>query len=221
MQANQLKTIIETYGAALATTGETAIVGTLSSFATALGKGGSQTVLKLLGVVERASFEGTPGGGALGDLVPPVERLVALLKETGAKKSVVNDLKLLLDLLRRRSELSVSEFESIVARSVASASRRKADPGAPSVDTKRLVESYLKRLEAALGNDQLFRAVYLELSADKNITKIEAIEIASQFMEPMPRSATRPKALKKILYRHEKLLDSRRASGSIGGERAA
>ena len=89
------------------------------------------------------------------------------------------------------------------------------------MDTKQLVESYLHRLETALGNDGLFRAVYLELCADRNITKVEAIEIASRFFEPMAQSATRPKALQKILYRHEKLLDSRDASKSIGGHKAA
>jgi len=189
--------------------------------ANAIGKGGSQTVAKFLGAVENANVEPISGSvPSLGELVPPVEKLMALLMEAGAKKLVLTDLGLLLDLLRRFSEVSLAEFESRALRSVASASRPRAAPGAPPVDKRQLVETYLRRLEAALGNDGLFRAVYRELSADKNITKIEAIEIASRFFEPMAQSATRPKALKKILSRHEKLLDSRDASKSIGGQAA-
>ena len=71
------------------------------------------------------------------------------------------------------------------------------------MDTKLLVESYLQRLGATLGNDGLFRAVHRELSADKNITQVEAIEIASRFLEPMAQSATRPKALQKSLQARE------------------
>lgn len=222
MQASQLKALIETYGAALATVGATEAVARVSLLAEAIGKGGSQPVAKFIRVVENSGFESALGAGPnLGDVVPPVERLLALLIEGGAKKAVVTDLELLLDLLRRRSEVSLTEFKSCALRSVASASRRKADPGAPPVDTKQLVESYLQRLEAALGNDGLFRAVFRELSADKNITKSEAVEIASRFFEPMAQSATRPRALQKILYRHEKLLESRDASKSIGGDKAA
>jgi hypothetical protein len=220
MQASQLKTLIETYGAALAISGANDTVARVTSLADTIGKGGSQTVTRFLRAIENVDVEPISGTlPHLGDLVPPVEKLVALLTEGGAKKSVVADLKLLLDLLRRRSGVSLAEFESRALISVASASRRRA--GMPPADTKQLVESYLQRLEAALGNDGLFRKVYHELSADKNITKVEAIEIASRFLEPMGQSATRPKALQKILYRHEKLLDSRDASKSIGGHKAA
>ena len=222
MQASQLRTLIDKYGAILTTAGASEVVARVVLLAEALGKGGTQTVTKFLVAVEKPTYEPTSNTGPnLSDLVPPVEGLIALLIEAGAKKAAVTDLKLVLDLLRRRREMSLAEFESRALRSVASASRRKADPGAPPVDTKQLVESYLQRLETALGNDGLFRAVYRELSADKNITKVEAIVIASQFFEPMAQSATRPKALQKILYRHEKLLDSRNASKSIGGDKAA
>lgn len=222
MQASQLKTLIETYGAALATSGASEAGCRIALLADAIGKGGTQAVAKFLSAIEKAGLELISGTGTqLGDVAPPVEKLVAILVEAGAKKAAVTDLELLLDLLRRRSEVSLVDFDSCALRSVASASRRKADPGAPPVDTKQLVENYLQRLEAALGNDGMFRAVFRELSADKSISKVEAIEIASRFMEPMAQSATRPKALQKILYRHEKLLDSRDAAKSIGGNKAA
>ncbi len=221
MQASQLKTLIEKYRAALAISGETETTIGLKVLANALGQGGAKATAKFLGTIEKAGFCGAPFDGArLGELAPNVESFVALLKEAGAKKSAVTDLELVLDLLRRHSGVSLTEFESIASRTVASASRRSADPGGAPVDTKKLVETYLQRLEAALGNDLPFRALLRELSADRNITKTEAIEIASRFFEPMARSTTRPKALRKILDRHEKLLDSRAASYSIGGKAA-
>ena len=86
------------------------------------------------------------------------------------------------------------------------------------MEPKQLVEDYLKRLEATFGNDAAFRAVFAELSADKRVGKTEMNEIASHFFAPVPASTTRPRALQKILYRHEKLLDSRAASSAIGGK---
>lgn len=219
MEASQLATLIEAYVAALAASGGQG--AHVSRLAKALRKGGSQSFAKILSALEKDMFQDIPAiGPTLGDLVLPVAKLSALLTEAGAKKTVVADLELLLDLLRRRSEVSLTVFESCEFGSVASASRRRADPGAPPVDTKQLIENYLQRLEAALGNDGLFRAVFNELSADRNITKVEAIEIASRFFEPLAQSATRPKALRKILYRHEKLLDARSGAKSIGGQAA-
>jgi hypothetical protein len=104
--------------------------------------------------------------------------------------------------------------------SVASASPRKVGSGSTPVDPNKLVEYYLERLQDTLGDDEAFRALYRELSDDARITRTQAIEIASRFFAPVPPSTTRPKALQKILYRHEKLMDSRAASSSIGGKAA-
>jgi hypothetical protein len=52
---------------------------------------------------------------------------MALLKEAGAKKSVVTDLGLLLELLRRFNEVSLAEFESRALRSMALFSRNGAN----------------------------------------------------------------------------------------------
>src|SRR3977135_4019371 len=113
MQASQLKTLVETYGAAIATSGENDTVVRVISLANAIGKGGSQTVAKFLGAVENVNVEPISGSvPSLGELVPPVEKLMALLIEAGAKKPVLTDLGLLLDLLRRFSEMSLAEFES-------------------------------------------------------------------------------------------------------------
>ena len=221
MQAGKLKYLIECYSEALGVAGSGSVVTLLNEITSVLGKAGTQTAASFISTIEKIPFKRSGSNGPqVAEIVPLIAGLVAILKAAGPDKLAVADLELLLDLLRRRSEVSIKDFKSSVLRSVAAASGRKAEPGAPLVDTKQLVENYLQRLEAALGNDGMFQAVYRELIADKNVTKTEAIEIASRFLSPLPASTTRPKALQKILYRHEKLLDSRSASSSIGGKAA-
>jgi hypothetical protein len=218
MQARQLKSLIDTYRRTLAASGAEAAAKALGPLSEAVGKGGQRSVATFLGAVEHAMpNRDTASETVFANLVPSLRGLLALLTEARAQKTVVADLKRLLDLLERRSDVSKDDFDLRAVRSVASASRTKAVAGAPTVDTKQLVESYLKRLEAALGNDALFRSIYRELNDDKNITQVEAVELASRFLEPTARSSTRPKALKKELYRHERLLDAREAARSIGG----
>jgi len=221
MQANQLKVLLEKYSSALIDAGATDVASRLRVVANSLGHGGTLATAKLLSATEKLGFQGAAHKEpSLGHLVSILAHLIHLLREAGAKPASVGDLELLLDLARRHSEVSLENFESSVKRSVASASGKKPKPGATTVDSGQLIESYLQRLEGALGNDALFRVVFSELSDDKNISKHEAVEIASRFFEPMARSSSRPKALQKILYRHEKLLKSRAASSSIGGRAA-
>ncbi len=220
MQASQLKALIERYGATLADAGAAEMVTRLQVLADGLGRGGAQAAAKFLISIEKSGFERSASDGpTLGHLVPVVENLTLLLKEAGAKKVVVADLEVLLDLIRRHSEVSLNDFESSAQRSVASASSGKAKPGAPAVDTKQLIELYLQRLEGALGNDAQFRTVYRELSADKKISKTETVEIASQFFEPLAKSTSRSKALQKISTGTRNCSNSRDASKSIGGTR--
>jgi hypothetical protein len=221
MQVSQLQALLESYSAALADAGATDAATLLRNVGNSLRKGGTLATAKLLSAIEKIGFEkAAEEAPLLGHFAPVLEHFIRLLKQAGAKQASVVDLELLLDLSRRHSEVSLGSFELAVQRSVASASRRKPPPGATTVDSKQLIDSYLRRLEGALGNDALFRTVFRELSDDKNISKVEAIEIASRFFEPVAPSSTRPKALQKILYRHEKLLESRAASSSIGGRAA-
>lgn len=221
MQTTQLGTLIEKFASVMRTSGgEQAAVG-MERIANAISRGGTQAFSKFVVAINKAGSEAEAGDGcALGSLVSPMVKLVALLNDAGAKKSVVSDLELLVDVVQRRREMSLSSFESLCQRAVASASRGKGKPGAPPVDTRQLIESYLQRLEASLGNDAVFRSLNRELAADKHVGRTEAVEIASRFMETLAPSTSRPKALQKILYRHEKLLESRAASSTIGGKAA-
>jgi hypothetical protein len=83
----------------------------------------------------------------------------------------------------------------------------------------QLVDEYLDRLEKVLGDEQQFPLVYKSLTADKRVAQPEAVELASRFLAPIAKSTSRPKALRRVLYRHEKLLESRAASASIAARR--
>jgi hypothetical protein len=81
------------------------------------------------------------------------------------------------------------------------------------------VETYLAELEKALGDEKKFRPLYEALLGDKRVGQAEAVELSSRFLGPIAKSTSRPKALRRVLYRHEKLLESRAASASIAARR--
>lgn len=221
MQATQLKQLLDKHVALLRAAGAGSVCDVVERLGTAIGRGDQQGVAKFLAAAEKAGIStGGVDAPTLGTAEITMKGLVELFVEVGVKKTVVADVELVLDLTRRHSEVSVNAFESAVERVVASASRGKSKSGAAPVDTKELIGNYLEKLEAALGNDGLFRIVYRELSADKRADREAVVEIASRFYEPTAASTTRPKALQKILHRHEKLLESRGASSTIGGKAA-
>ena len=221
MQATQLSQLLGKQAAVLRAAGASGVCALIERLATAIGRGQKQAATKFLADVEKA---GLPSGSAEGPQLSIAEDmlkgLVDLFSEVGVKKTVVADVELVLDLIRRHSEVSASEFESVVERVVASASRGKGKSGAAPMDMTELIESYVRKLEAALGDEGMFRIVYRELSADKRADRDAVVEIVTRFYEPTPASTSRPKALLKILLRHEKLMESRGASSAIGGKAA-
>jgi hypothetical protein len=221
VKASQLGSLLEKYVDALSIEPSGDVAHLLKRLASLIGEGTTQPVSKLLEKVQNSQkVSGCAGHRSLAGLVPALRRLLALLEEAGAKKAALTDVQLLLDLLQRSSDLTLENFESISLKSVASASRGKSKPGEQPVDTDQLIGAYLKKLEAALGNDAQFQSVHSELSQDTRISKSEAVVIASKFFQPVAPSTSRLKALQMVLRRHEKLMESRAASSSIGGKAA-
>jgi hypothetical protein len=175
-------------------------------------------------MVDRLStaFAGLSGSGEsprLGELISPLEGLLQLLEDVAKPKNLA-DLKGLLAVVREHGDTSIEGFASAIRDHVASASKGKSKKGAKSMN-ESLVADYLKKLEAALGNDVAFRTLFGEIEADKRITKLEAVALATRFLGPTPASTTRPRALQRVLQRHQKLMDFKRSSESIGGGRSA
>ncbi len=148
-------------------------------------------------------------GVKLGSLLPVFSVFYEVFIAAGARKKSVTDLKALLDLFGEYQQLSIDEFCLALT---------PITIGARAVD-HQLVDTYLDRLEKVLGDEQQFPLVYKSLTADKRVAQPEAVELASRFLAPIAKSTSRPKALRRVLYRHEKLLESRAASASITARR--
>jgi hypothetical protein len=86
--------------------------------------------------------------------------------------------------------------------------QRKADEDEADMG---VVSDYLSRLESVLfdQDETLFPAVFEEMASDPSVGRLEAIEIATQFMSPTSRSASRSHALDKVYERWETLMQSR------------
>lgn len=155
----------------------------------------------------------------LGELSFLLEAHLQLLEEV-ARPDILAGLKLFLAIVREHGDISIVGFALAIRKHLVPASKGQSRKGAAQMD-RSLVDDYLRRLEAALGDDSTFRALFRELDADKRVTKIEAIELATRFLGPTPLSTSRPKALQRVLHRHQKLVDFKRSSESIRRGRSA
>lgn len=219
MKSGELSRILSIHADGLEATGATQLAAAVREFMEALNHAATQPITRFAPAARKLRFKDYRSKPQLGVLAPALESLSALIRELG-KTSVANDLRIIVELVHKLSDVSISEFVSAIRRSGKFASNRNVNPGSASVD-EELVKDYVARLEASLGDDAEFKAVFSELSEDKQIGRIEAIAIAIRFMGPTPASTSRPKALQRIMYRHEKLMDNKRASESIGGRSAA
>ena len=218
MQVAQLAGVFSKYSQALIAAGEVGTAASLEEVARILAAAGQVTTQKFAASVPRLADDTHPGP-KLDAIIAPFEALNQLLNAAGAKKQIVTDLELLLNIFRHNRALPISCLQS--NRSVASASNQNLESGLTMMTKPELIESYIKKLESMLGSDGPFRATYNELAADKGMTKEDVIAIASRFFAPVPRNSSRPKALRSIMDRHDRLLDSRAASANIGSPKAA
>ena len=205
-----MKEIILSIAKALAELGQREVSSELDRIARALVESKVKNIdvislaLPRKSLVQRAAADVN-----LGSLVPVLSAFYAVLLDAGAKKKNIDDVKALLDLFGEYRNLSVDEFcQALCAKTI----------GKPAVD-HQLVDTYLVRLEKVLGDEQKFPLLYEALTADRRIAQPEAVELASRFLAPVAKSTSRPKALRRVLYRHEKLIKSRAASASIAARR--
>lgn len=216
MQLGALASIIGSYADAVDSASGAKPGGVLRELKQVLERAGKGTVAEFTKKSMLLQFPPQRDGGhKLADVVAPLGGLESFLLAISAKKELITAVKLILDVAREHSEVTIADFQEGVASSVASASNRKRAEGAAPVDQK-LVTTYLNKLQAALGNDAAFNEVFRELSSNSRIMRIEAVELASRFLGPTPSSTSRPKALQRVFSRHQKLMESRAGSQSIG-----
>jgi hypothetical protein len=205
-----MKEIIATFADALRSFDSEKLASDFEEIADALDKSKLKTVEQInqaLSKTVRLSQKTT--GTTLGALMPALEAFHKLLVQASAKKKSIDSVKAMLDVFNEYSQLSTEEFRRALCFKTT---------GDRTVD-QQLVATYLGKLEQALGDERKFPEVYDALTADKRIAQPEAVELASRFLAPIPKSTSRPKALRRVLYRHEMLLESRAKSASIGARR--
>jgi len=103
--------------------------------------------------------------------------------------------------------------------SVASASQRTSRKARPMDEA--IVSAYVARLEAALGDDPAFMAIFRDLSADRAVKQAEAVGILSRFIAPAASGTSKRIALERILGRHQSLHTFKLKRAAIGGRSAA
>jgi hypothetical protein len=210
---------IARYADALEFSDASATAARLRAFIKALEPAGALTIDSLAQTCSGLSFPASGESPRLKELASPLEGLLQLFEDI-AKPQILIGLKHLLAVVREHGDIPVAGFASAVRKHVASASKGQSKKGPAPMD-QSLVDDYLKKLEAALGDDAAFRALFREIDADKRVTKLEAVELATRFMSPTPPSTSRPKALQRVLHRHQKLMDFKRSSESIRRGRSA
>lgn len=208
-----------------------ALVGPLSAFEAALRDNGADraavVAAELAGILGRnanvnvselsESTRSEGGSGVTAEAAVPVVASLTQLLGPHAKKGLTSGLSELSEVLKRLGSALLIDLGPI--KKVASASRTRTPRGAAPVN-QVLIDNYVSLLEAALGDDAGFMALYRELENDAQVTKTEAVLIANRFMGPVAASTSRPKALQRILFRHRKLMGFTTGSESIGGKAA-
>jgi hypothetical protein len=114
------------------------------------------------------------------------------------------------------SDLSVSAFVANVlsaAKPPRKASKKKK--AAPIVD-EAFVDEYVRKLEAALGDEGKFGEAFSELVADERVGQPEAVAIATKFVGRTAKGTSRPKALDRIRDRNTKLVNFKRQTSTSG-----
>ena len=179
----------------------------------------AKTVAAFLKAIEPvAASTGTPGSPRIASIEPVLSSLRVLMNEV-AKKDLNNSLDSLLDTLRKNADVPIPVFVASVVSALApkakAESKGKSKKGATPVDD-HLVDDYVKRLEAALGDDAKFGPLLQELQADERVAQAEAVAIASRFYGRTAKSTSRPKALERVRERQVKLMKFKRQPSTSG-----
>jgi hypothetical protein len=153
---------------------------------------------------------------SLGDVARLLSALKSVLDKT-AKATVLTDLNAVEKFLHDRASIELGAFVRL-ATEAAAPPRPARNRDAPAVRDD-LVIHYKEKLEAALGDEEKFSAVYNDLRANAAIGRLEIIALAKQMTGSGARAEDA--ALKKIWNRHQSLVVFKAKSRATGGRSAA
>ena len=215
MKADDLRPILKCYADALNAAGAGPCADAVRALVKLLDGSRWSRFAELPHAYQAALSSQENGIDSFAKLSSSLSGLKNLLACAGSQ-ALSRQLQLLLDAIDEQSQRAPER----PVEAVASASNPRRKKGTASVD-RQLVEEYLQRLGAVLGDDTAFEKVYGELLADARVTRVEAVAIASGFVGGVPPSTSRPKALQRIRYRHDKLKDFKSASKLIARGKTA
>lgn len=221
LKVGEFRSVLENFASALeANKADSAAVRGLRDLCAMFSGSESKTVSAFLKATEHLPLQGgATGGPPVASVAPALSSLRTFVNEV-AKKDLNDSLDSLLDVLRMHADMPISVFvANMVSGSERAASsskpRGKGKKAAAPMDD-RLIDGYVKRLEAALGDDARFEPVLAELRADERVGQAEAVAIASRFYGQTRKSTSRPKALARIRDRQDKLMAFKRHPSTAG-----
>jgi hypothetical protein len=159
---------------------------------------------------------GSLGSPSLGDVACLLSALKGFLSKT-AKSAVLTDVDAVERLLRNRAAMELGAFVRITTQA-ASPRRPTTGRDAPGLRDD-LIVYYRDKLEAALGDEEKFAAIYNDLRANTAVSKPEITALVKQMTGSGAR--TQDAALKKIWNRHQSLVVFKAKSRATGGRSAA
>jgi hypothetical protein len=177
----------------------------------------TSSVADLARRVAALGMVGSTGSPSLGDVACLLSALKGLLGKT-AKTTVLSDVEAIERLLRDRASMELGAFVRITTTQAASPRRPATGRDAPGLQDD-LVVHYRAKLEAALGDEEKFAAIYNDLRANAAMGRPEITALANQMTGGGAR--TQDAALKKIWNRHKSLVVFKAKSRATGGRSAA
>jgi len=165
-------------------------------------------LVKILAALPRTASTGNP---RLSEVARLLVALKGALNKTG-KSAVLSDVSAIEMLLADRASMQLGAFVQMVAGATAAGGRGRSSTAGMRDE---LVAQYKQKLEATLGDDEKFAAIYNDLRTDIAMGKPEIAALAKQMTGSGAR--TQDAALKKIWNRHQSLVVFKAKSRATAG----
>jgi hypothetical protein len=216
MKCRDFGGVLRTFADVLDVAGAPAARDQIVAFAAVFDAHPTSSVADLARRVAALGVVGSMGSPSLGDVACLLSALKGLLGKT-AKTTVLTDVDAIERLLRDRASMELAAFVRIATQAV-SPRRPATGRDAPGLQDDLIVH-YRAKLEAALGDEEKFAAIYNDLRANAAMGKREITALANQMTGSGAR--TQDAALKKIWNRHKSLVVFKAKSRASGGRSAA
>jgi hypothetical protein len=216
MKCRDFGCVLRTFAGVLDVAGAPAARDQIVTFAAVFDAHPTSRVSDLARRVSALGMAASVGSPSLGDVACLLSALKGLLGKT-AKSTVVTDVDAIEKLLRDRASLELGAFVRMTTEA-ASPHHPTTWRDAPGLRDDLIVD-YKDKLEAALGDEEKFTAIYNELRANTAMGKAEMIALANQMTGSGAR--TQDAASKKIWNRHQSLVVFKAKSRATGGRSAA